>query len=271
MAEYQRIYNMLRAAGISQMGALGLMGNWDCESNCEPCRVQGDFSSDRSTSKRYAANVNSGATSRQTFMNDQKGWGIAQWTYFTRKGGLYDYAKFLGTGIESLECQVQYALRELSSDFSGLLAYLKTTTDLDTACSRVCKEFERPAYDNVGARIASANRIAGQINLDGGDEPSPDPTPDPSPDPEPTPEPVPAAEFWPPRVVCKGMKGKDIEVLCAVLKAREYDVHYVTDEFGSFLEESVIAFQKAAFPGQEREWDGIVGPKTWEKLLNLQQ
>ena len=65
------------------------------------------------------------------------------------------------------------------------------------------------------------------------------------------------------------MKGKDVEVLCAVLKARGWDVHYVTDDFGSFLEDAVIAFQKSAFPDQKSEWDGIVGPKTWAKLFDM--
>ena len=284
MADYQKIYNLLRGSGLSEAGALGLMGNWDCESNCEACRVQGDFTSDRSTSKRYAANVNSGSTSRNTFMNDQKGWGLAQWTYFTRKGSLYDYAKYLGTGIESVDCQVQFAIRELTTDYAGLFAFLKSTDDLYAACTRVCTQYERPAYNNIDARYASAQRIKGQINLGGGES---TPTPDPEPvEPNPaTPEPIeddnaavpgwaliPATEFWPPRGsvggvndpgLCKGMKGKDVEVLCAILKAREWDVNYVSDEFGSFLEEKVRAFQTAYGLAA----DGIVGPMTWGKLF----
>ena len=263
MTRNEKIYALLRQGGLTEAGTFAMMGNWDCESNCEACRVQGDFSADRSASKRYAQNVNSGATSRSTFMNDQKGWGLAQWTFYTRKGGLYDYAKFLGTGIESLDCQVQYAIRELSSDYSGLFSFLKSTDNLERACERVCLEFEGPAIPNVGQRTQSARRIMGQIDLNGGGD-TPEPTP--APDPEPAPE-IPVAEFWPPRVICMGMKGKDVEVLCALLKAREWGINYVTDEFGSFLEEKVKDFQKATFPNEPKEWDGIVGPKTWEKLL----
>ena len=51
----QTIYNRLRSPGLSQAGALALLGNFECESNCEACRLQGDFSKDRASSKAYAA------------------------------------------------------------------------------------------------------------------------------------------------------------------------------------------------------------------------
>jgi peptidoglycan hydrolase-like protein with peptidoglycan-binding domain len=63
------------------------------------------------------------------------------------------------------------------------------------------------------------------------------------------------------------MSGDDTAVLQAVLAARGYPVHYVDGAFGAYLEDIVKDFQKAAFPDEPAEWDGIVGPKTWEKLL----
>ena len=56
-------------------------------------------------------------------------------------------------------------------------------------------------------------------------------------------------------------------VLQAVLKARGYKVNYVDGAFGAYLEDIVKDFQKSAFPDAPQEWDGIVGPKTWGKLL----
>ena len=266
MASYQRIYDMLRAAGLTQEGALAMLGNWDCESNCESVRVQGDFNPYRTVSKQYVADVDSGRISRDQFKNDQKGFGLAQWTYFTRKAALYDFAKAKGRSIGDDSMQVEFALLELRSDFSGLLNNLKTSHDLYQCTNDICYKFENPAFKNVDARFQAANRIKTQIDLNPG--PAPDPEPDPEPEPQPTPD-VPTSEFWPPRTICKGMKGKDVEVLCAVLKARGWDVHYVTDDFGSFLEDAVIAFQKSAFPDQKSEWDGIVGPKTWAKLFDM--
>ena len=44
MSYHQTIYNLLRGYGLSEAGAIGVIGNWQAESNCEPNRVQGDFS-----------------------------------------------------------------------------------------------------------------------------------------------------------------------------------------------------------------------------------
>jgi phosphatidylserine/phosphatidylglycerophosphate/cardiolipin synthase-like enzyme len=36
--------------------------------------------------------------------------------------------------------------------------------------------------------------------------------------------------------------------------------------FGQATQNAVVSFQQQAFPNEPREWDGIIGPKTWEKL-----
>ena len=73
--------------------------------------------------------------------------------------------------------------------------------------------------------------------------------------------------MWPPRTICSGMNGDDTAVLQAVLRARGFPVHDVDGTFGSYLEGIVKDFQKSVFPDHPAEWDGIVGPKTWAKLL----
>ena len=37
--------------------------------------------------------------------------------------------------------------------------------------------------------------------------------------------------------------------------------------FGNDTYSAVIKFQKKAFPNEPKEWDGIIGTKTWAKLL----
>lgn len=259
---YQSIYNQLRASGLTEAGALALLGNWDCESNCESNRLQGDFSPYRNMSRQYTAGVDDGSMSKKQFMGDSKGFGLAQWTYWSRKAALYDFCKQRGASIASEEYQVQFAVAELVSDFKGLYEALLKSNDLYDLTSQVCYKFENPAIKNVQQRYDSAIRIKGQIDTKGGGD-------DPQPQPDPQPAPAPTSEYWPPRTICNGMKGKDVEVLCAVLKAREFGVNYVTDDFGSFIEEAVIKFQKSAFPDTPSEWDGIVGPKTWSKLFDM--
>ena len=80
-----------------------------------------------------------------------------------------------------------------------------------------------------------------------------------------TPAIMPTHEYWPPRVICEGMKGPDVEVLCALLKAQECGVNYIDSNFGSFLTERVKAYQTE----HGLKADGIVGPLTWAALLKI--
>lgn len=62
------------------------------------------------------------------------------------------------------------------------------------------------------------------------------------------------------------MKGEDVTLAQARLQAQGYAPGTVDGVFGPKTKAAVLAFQLDAFPGQTKEWDGIVGPKTWGKL-----
>ena len=119
MSYYQTIYNRLRQAGLTEAGALAMLGNFDCESNCEPNRVQGDFSPYRTASKQYVADVTSGKINRDQFANDQKGFGLYQLTLARRKRGYYDFWKQSGKALDDAELQCDYALKEMPSEAPG--------------------------------------------------------------------------------------------------------------------------------------------------------
>jgi hypothetical protein len=271
------IYNQLCASGLTEAGALGLLGNWMAESGLEPNRLQGDFSQGRLQSKAYTDDVTANRISRQEFARDQKGYGLAQWTYFNfatgqgRKLELYDFWKNSGTALDDVRMQVRFALHELSTEgqYAGLWSLLKTTDDIWTAVDRVCRLYEQPYFNNVDARYQYALAIKEELDKIGPTPQAAEPEPEPAqPAEEPSPAPAQKAEsFWPPRTICNGMSGDDTAVLQAVLKARGWPVHYVDGAFGAYLEDIVKDFQKSAFPNEPQEWDGIVGPKTWGKLL----
>ena len=60
-----------------------------------------------------------------------------------------------------------------------------------------------------------------------------------------------------------GSEGKAVKVWQAIVGAD------IDGDFGPKTEAATIAFQKKAFPGKanEKEWDGIVGTKTWKAGL----
>lgn len=278
MTRNQTIYTILRNSGMTEAGAIGMMGNWDSESGLEPGRLQGDFNSFRTSSKNYVARVTSGALSKEDFATDSKGFGLAQWTLAYRKRKLWEFWKSYGTALDSEVMQTFFALWELQTEgeYAGLFLMLKTSDNLYACTEAICKQYERPAYNNVDARYSSAMKL--QQSLAGfavdpaayveyvpaqeGGTATVQPV---AATQEPTPAIMPTHEFWPPRVICEGMKGPDVEVLCALLKAQEYGVNYIDSNFGSFLTERVKAYQT----DKGLKADGIVGPLTWAALLKI--
>lgn len=255
MSYTQTIYNAFRRRGLTEAAALGFLGNWQCESGNEPFRLQGDFNVYRTMSKAYVQGIENGSISKQQFQSDQKGFGLAQWTYWSRKAALYDYWKASGRNLDSAEMQVEFAVRELQSDFRALLDFLKTTNDVFTATSRICREYERPATNNIDARFQAANKIKYEIDLDNWQTGEDDPTPAPDPQPEPKEDHslVLRNIDW----HCEGWPEYDL--LMALLRCRGYSVDDWDDDAWDCLKQ----FQKE----KGLDPDGIVGPKTWAILL----
>lgn len=252
MSNEQTIYSKLRASGMTHSGALGVIGNLMAESGCEACRVQGDFETSRTQSKLYASQVDSGQITMTQFSRDSKGWGLAQWTYYTRKEGLYDYCRSRGKSIGNLSAQIGFLLKELKSDYASLFKFLCTTTVLYEAVKRVCTDFERPAVNNIQQRYQLAQSAESRIKYDPNaidhDEPE-----------------KPESVFWPPRMIDKSMSGKDVEVLQAILKARGYGINSISGNFDDLLDKEARKFQR----DHGLSADGVVGPLTWAKLLEV--
>ena len=254
MSYKQTIYNVFRRNGLTEAAALGFLGNWECESGCEPYRLQGDFSPYRTASKAYVQGVENGTISKQQFQNDQKGFGLAQWTFWSRKAALYDFWKASGKALDSAEMQTDFALKELREDYSALLDFLKSTTDVFTATSRICREYERPAVNNIDARYSAANKIKNEIDLNAWQD-------DPQPAPDPEPEKDHSLHL---RTIDKNCSGWDETYLAQdLLRLRNYDVS--VDGYWTYMVEPVKQFQRdfGLTP------DGVIGEKTWAKLLEM--
>lgn len=255
MSYKQTIYNTFRKHGLTEAAALAFLGNWQCESGNEPFRLQGDFSPYRTASKAYVQGLENGSISKQQFQNDQKGFGLAQWTYWSRKADLYDFWKASGKAIDNAEMQTEFAMKELRESYGALLDFLKATNDVFTATSRICREYERPAVNNIDARFADANKIKYEIDLnaweDGGDDPEPDPVPQPQKD-----------ELVL-RTIDKNCKDfPEIYLLQSLLLCRGYDVE-VTGVWTDELTDCVKVFQRH----NGLDADGVVGKLTWNKLM----
>lgn len=160
----ERIWNFLTAHGFSKAGTAGLMGNLYAESGLIACRKENDYSAGYAISVQYAAQVDSGVITREAFGRAGNGWGLAQWTFYSRRFALYDFAKATGRSIADLGMQLEFLVKELAADFRGVYNALKSATNVKTISDIVLTQFERPTVQSE--RVKQERASMGQTYYD---------------------------------------------------------------------------------------------------------
>lgn len=143
MSNEKIIWNFLKNKGLTDYGVAGIMGNLFAESGLSPINLQNSFEKDlKYTDATYTAAVDNG--SYTNFVNDKAGYGLAQWTYWSRKQKLLNYAKSVGKSIGGLDMQLDFLWQELTTSFKGVVAVLKSATSVRQASNVVLLDFEAP-------------------------------------------------------------------------------------------------------------------------------
>ena len=151
----ERIWSYLKGQGLTDAGAAGLMGNLYAESGLRPNNLQNSYEGKLGmTDTEYTERVDSG--SYTNFVRDSAGYGLCQWTYWSRKANLHKFAKDAGKSIGDLEMQLAFLMQELSSGYKAVLNILKTATSVRAASDAVLLQFERPADQSEAAKSRRA-------------------------------------------------------------------------------------------------------------------
>ena len=88
----------------------------------------------------YTNDVNEGSITN--FVYDGKGYGLAQWTYHTRKKAFLNFPYAQRKSIGDLDMQVDILIKELQTEFGRLWNTLCSTHDIRTASDEVLTQFE---------------------------------------------------------------------------------------------------------------------------------
>ena len=136
------VWDKLKEAIGNEFGVAGLMGNLQAESGIRSNNLQNSFEkklgmSDDVYTKAVDENIYT------NFVKDSAGYGLAQWTYWSRKQNLLDYAKTHNKSIGDLAMQVDYLLIELKQ-YRDVWAVLQTATSVKQASDVVLTQYERP-------------------------------------------------------------------------------------------------------------------------------
>ena len=253
----------LKKLGLSDKAAAVVMGHGKAESGNETNRLQGDFTSGRATSIYYTAQVDNGTISRTEFSRNGPnggGYGWLQWTFYSRKEGLYDTAKSLGVSVGSEEAALAWLWKELhQGEYATVLAALTDDSSIREMSDVFMKRFERPADQSGAACALRASFAEAYYQQYAGKpiEPSQEP---PEYSQNPPEADNPATPYWPPRVLCEGMQGADVSVLQALLLTQGYNVP-LSGVFDNKTKAMVLAFQAE----NGLTTDGIAGRKTFRK------
>ena len=150
------IWDYLSKKGLNDYAVAGLMGNLYCESALRPNNLQNSFETKEGwTDKSYTTAVNNGTY--KNFVHDKAGYGLAQWTFWSRKQALLYFAQKKGVSIDDQRMQLDFLWEELGA-YEHVMKVLSKANSIKEASNVVLREYEKPAVvvNNDKAGITKA-------------------------------------------------------------------------------------------------------------------
>lgn len=156
------IWDFLKGKGLNDYAVAGLMGNLKAESSLNPRNLQNSHEKKLGlTDDDYTVAVDNGTY--DNFVKDKAGYGLAQWTYWSRKQNLLNYARDKGASIGDLTMQLEFLWKELRG-YKSVMKTLNGATSILEASNAVLKGYEKPA--NQGESVQKKRASYGQTYYD---------------------------------------------------------------------------------------------------------
>ena len=140
------IWEFLKTKGLNDFAVAGIMGNLFAESSLRPNNLQQAYEAKLQMSdEEYTKAVDEGRY--DNFVHDKAGYGLAQWTHWSRKQALKDYVDGAEASIGDLNVQLSFLWNELQG-YKYVMSVLKDATSIREASDAVCIYYEVPANKN---------------------------------------------------------------------------------------------------------------------------
>lgn len=161
----KEMYNYFMGVIKNPIGVCALMGNLQCESALRSDNLQDVFNKKLNISDEdYTSLVDNGNYVKDKFIHDGFGYGLAQWTFYSRKENLYNYAKEKNCSVSDYKMQMDFIILELNyyrCDGTNFIEYLKKTTDINKATVDIMKIYEAP-FD-IGESAQNVRKRASKL------------------------------------------------------------------------------------------------------------
>lgn len=144
------IWDFFEKKGLNAFAIAGIMGNLEAESGLRSNNLQNGFE----TKLNHTDDSYTKAVDNETYTNfvrDGAGYGLAQWTYYTRKQALLDYAKSCGKSVGDLGMQLDFMWNELQG-YKNVMNVLNGARSVLEASNAVLLDYERPADQSESAQ-----------------------------------------------------------------------------------------------------------------------
>ena len=151
----EKIWNYLMSKFNNAYGVAGLMGNLYAESGFRSENLQNSYEKSLGLSDiEYTTKVDNGTYTN--FVKDKAGYGLAQWTYWSRKQNLLNFAKAQNKSIGDLEMQLNFLYQELQG-YKTIFSTIKNATSIREASDCVLTQYERPANQDTSVQEKRAS------------------------------------------------------------------------------------------------------------------
>ena len=157
MSVSDEIFSACMQAGFTKEAACALLANLQAESALKPNNLEDTKNSSLGMSdEEYTAAVDNG--SYRNFVNDSCGYGLAQWTWWTRKQNLLAFARGRMKSIGDFDMQMDFLFKEMQESFPGIYRDMKTSHDLEYLVHELLWKWENPdeKENNMKTRMAYA-------------------------------------------------------------------------------------------------------------------
>lgn len=143
----KQIWDFLKSKGLNDYAIAGVMGNLYAESGLRANNLQNAYEKKFGmTDMQYTESVDNGKYTN--FIKDSAGYGLAQWTYWSRKQALLEFCKVAKTSIGDLTMQLNFLWKELQG-YKSVMNVLNSAKSIKEASNVVLLQYERPADQSV--------------------------------------------------------------------------------------------------------------------------
>ena len=161
-AAEKTIWDFLKVKGLNNCAISGVMGNLYAESGLAANNLQNTYNTKFGlTDAEYTEHVDNRRFAN--FVKDSAGYGLAQWTFWSRKEALLKYAQSQKKSIGDITMQLEFLWTEMQG-YKDMMTVLKGVTTVRAASDVFLLQFEKPADQSEAVKVKRAGYAQGYYN-----------------------------------------------------------------------------------------------------------